>query len=287
MKKSRAIIGGIQTLALATVITSASAFADTTPAQTTASASQAAPKLSDKITVSYLGTFAGPSIGSPSNYQPNDMGVIDTENQKNRVNLANTLSAGYKLNKDMVLSGNFNFTYYPVGGDKFQLDNPALKLSHSKVLNSGNFNMAGSIRAYAPVTQSSQDKGMITRLRAIQISSLEIPGSRWTLGAFSEQNYYAYSKEQAVNLTAYLGPNLSYQLNKSTAIQFVYELYANHKTAEGLLTWGASDPTDFMFAVSYDITPSINLNPFLMIYPGGVISLDATQFGAYISAKLL
>lgn len=287
-ERAKSITGGIQVAAIALFLMSPLAHAETTAI----SSITTAPKLIDQITASYSGVFSGPSIGNPSNYQPDDQGHI-IEEPFNRIVLRNSINVGYKLSSDIVAGPVANFNYYPfpvVSNNAFELADPAIRISHSKLINEGNFNMSGDVRALIPATQRTQSKGIITAIRAWQTSTYQVPNSRLQLGAYSFARAYLYksgAKEDSMTLEAYLAPFVGYEFNKTVSMSLTYEMNALHRANESIFSWSPKDPTDLSLGLSVNVSPKISVNPYIEIFPGGKINLDATQVGAFITARLL
>lgn len=286
--RTKAVTGGLQIAGITLSLMNPLAWAETTPT----SSITTAPKLIDQLTASYSGVFSGPSIGSPSNYQPDDQGHIIQE-PFNRIVLRNSVNLGYKLNSDIVAGPVANFNYYPFpvfSNSAFEFADPALRISHAKLIHEGNFNMSGDVRALIPATQRTQNKGIITAIRAWQTSTYAVPNSRFQLGAYSFARAYFYksgAKEDSMTLEAYLAPFVGYEFNNTVSMSLTYEMNALHRANESLLSWSPKDPTDLSLGLSVNVTPKISVNPYIEIFPGGKINLDATQVGAFISARLL
>lgn len=103
MKKFNTILG---TLAIASSLFAATAMADTS----TANVSDNAPKLIDKLILSYWGWYSGPSIAAPDAHtnSSGNAGLM-TDSQ----NLDSTLTAGYKINDNLKVLANYRFQWRP------------------------------------------------------------------------------------------------------------------------------------------------------------------------------
>lgn len=298
-EKHKSVRGNLQILAAITLSFSLihSASAASKPASsvstTTTTIEKAAPsKSTQPFSASYAGVFSGPSLGHPSSYQPDDQGNVRID-PSNRIVLRNSLNLGYKVTPNVVLGSIFNFNYYPVpmfSKGSFELADPALKVSNGNFIKAGHFTMAVDLRASLPVTQRTRDRNLLTSLRFWQTSTYQIPNSHWSLGAYSFVKGYAYgqnAKKDVAVLDAYLAPFLHYEFNQTASLSLTYEMDATHYAGQSLTQWVAKDPTDLTLGLALNLTPSITFNPWIEIFPGGKVNLDATQFGALISARIL
>lgn len=282
-------VGGIQALALASTLLAGSALAATSSTATTsgttsAEASEAAPKLIDKLSIAYAGQYVGPSIGNPSAYITDEYGLTTDTKQV----IDSVLATGYKLNDRMSAGLNINFVYTPVMGQDLRLKDPTLKLSMKKLIDRGNLSLNGDFRIYPGVTASSRNKSMLAGVRTTQSLNYTVPNSKFSVGAAGiiRWNIYGASASSGQDISTYLGPNVNYQISPTVAANLLYEMGGGHSLGESITNWSA-DGTDLQAGVSWDITKAINLNPYLQLTPGGKVNLDSTSFGAYITAKLL
>lgn len=290
--KARTLNTRLRLLGTSLILFTGSAWAVTTPSTSVTDTRTVAPQLLDQLTASYFGVFSGPSLGSLSYYQPDDQGHI-LEAPANRVVLRNSLSLGYKVTPDVVAGVIGNFNYYPVpvfSGNSFEIADPSLRLSHGKLIQQGNFNLGADLRALIPATQRTRDRNIVTSIRAMQSSTYQVPETQFSLGAYSFAKAYIYGQgapEDSMNLEAYLAPFVSYQFSNTVTMNLTYEMNAMHRRNQSITSWSSKDPTDLNLGLSMNLTPTVNFNPWIEIFPGGKINLDATQLGAYLSARLL
>lgn|GEM_PF-3270690 len=298
-EKHKSVRGSLQifaALALSfNLIHSASAaLKPTTSVATTTSTTEKATsvKSSQPFSASYAGVFSGPSLGNPSGYQPDDQGNVRID-PSNRIVLRNSFNLGYKITPNVVVGSILNFNYYPLpmfSKGSFELADPALKVSNGNFIKTGHFTMAVDLRASIPVTQRTRDRNLLTSVRFWQTSTYQIPNSHWSLGAYSFVKGYAYgqnAKKDVAILDAYLAPFLNYEFNQTASLSLTYEMDATHYAGQSLTQWAAKDPTDLTLGLALNLTPSITFNPWIEIFPGGKVNLNATQFGALVSARIL
>lgn len=282
LKKSSAI------LALATSLIAGSALADTDHTSTL-SAKTVAPKLIDKLTISYLNVFYGPSIAEPiARVQPDSTtGALDPSSP---LLMKNYLSVGYKINDRLTLSPTAYWLWEPVEPHTFTIRDPYVRLSNSKFLSSGKLNVAADVRLAAPVSEASRDVNRITTIASKQIATYElgkVTAGVVTYGAFHLQTKSLTSAGKgAKNLEFYAGPNVEYKLLPTLSATLLYEVGMSHLQGASLGSFN-NDGTDLEPGLSWDITPSINFSPFLDFKTGQRVAADTTTLGAVLTWKLL
>ncbi|MGK5085440.1 hypothetical protein WDW37_19300 [Bdellovibrionota bacterium FG-1] len=283
MKTASAVFG---TLAIASTLFANFAMADTS----TTSVSATAPRLVDKITASYWGSYCGPSIVSPT-ARTNDSGnngeLTDIQS------LDSTLTLGYKLAPNVTVAGNYRFIFRPMLSDDvpsvkdhYSLKDPWLSLKHSKLLNGYGFNLSTDLRLYIPVSAGTMGK-MNTGIRSTQIATYDIPSTRLTLGTYTIARYNSLHGESAdlgiADLNLSFSPFANYQITNTVAATFWSDILQYDVTFGQTL---ANNPMDVALGVNWDISPNISVNPQFTFFPNHA-TLDATTIGAIISAKFL
>jgi hypothetical protein len=300
MKKS------ITTLALATTLLAAgSAFADATPTNT--SSTKAKNGILDRISASYTNVFYGPSVGTWDMKHMPDYTTGDAVMGQPLMS-KNYLSLGYKVNNNLSLSGTFyTYSYYadslsPAGvvtrHAGVRLADSYVKATIPKAYHQGNFNLAVQALITAPLSDNSKATSRITFAAAKQLFSYEVPKSKMTLSLETYEEAHLYSnrhKAASVNgtydLDFYTGPTVAYQLSPTVSVSALYEFETHRKVG----AHGMDFDTNYMDiepGVSWDITPRINLNPFLNlpVYTEGQttnLNLKTTQICAVLALKLL
>lgn len=286
-KKGTALaLSGVATLALTTGL---NAQADTTPANTaattTSTAEAVAPSIREKLSLSYSNVFYGPSItGITSGKQPD----ADTGANTSPLLFKNYLALGYKATSTISITPTIYFKVNNSGTNMLQMQDPYLRISNSKLLTIGNFNHYADIRLAPGVTPVSTNANRLGFVVTKHVSTYSIPESKFTVGltTIAQVNVYSQEKSGQKNFEVYAGPNVEYQALPNLAIGLLYELAAHNARNKGLGNWN-SDGTDLEPYLSWDITPSINFNPWLDIKTGNRIALDTTSFGAAFTWKLL
>jgi hypothetical protein len=246
----------------------------------------AAPRLVDKITASYWGAYAGPTIANPSRTSMNFDDATPTDIQS----VDSTLTAGYKLSEDVAILGNYRFIYVPAaeikadgsgGGQDYINKDPWLSLRHSKLIHRGNLNMSADLRMYIPVQNAGK---LNTGLRSTQTTTYDIPSTRLTLGTYTFERINSKHAGTSVNdMELYAAVFANYQLTNKLALTGWSDLAQfDIKFDKDLV----NKPVDVALGVNWDITPNVSVNPSLTVFPQHV-SLQTTMLGAILSAKFL
>ncbi len=306
MKKSSVIRGGISTLALAGLLVN-SAFADAT-STSTQNVNTVAPRLLDKIAVTYVNAFSGPAVTSlGSNFQASKLdGTTDLGSP---LLFENTLGATYKLTDHIKVGPTFYWQYKTGGQNNLLMGGDSyVKASHNALITQGTYTMTGEARYYVPITEASRDKRSMGSVRLIQNQNYDIPNTKWSVGVYTFVQKYFYNQYEAGkgfkgtapwSLRAYVGPSVTYAITDSVQASLLYEATSRLRFGKSVFSgWenpnvgdALSDPrapsTDIEPSVNWDITKSISLNPYLDIPVSGRVALDTTTINANFIWKLL
>lgn len=282
MIKSRTL----QTVALAAMLAATSAFAETTPANsTTADAQNVAPKLLDKLKISYVGQFIGPAVAKLDMFQPNADGSAGSP-----IVLSSALNPMIKINDRLSAGITLPFDYTFVAGHTVTLYDPGLRFTDSKLISFQGFSLSNDIRAYLPTGIGSLAKNDVhTYFKLTQIANYEIPGTKWSAGALFIEKLRIYGQKAVSTHTPfeiYAIPMLNYQANSKVGVNFWHDVVSTaYKPDKGGLL--ADDLTAGM-GVTWDVSSKVNLNPYIQFLPWSQGSMiDTTSLGMFISAKLL
>lgn len=283
MKKKTTPLAGLSAT-LGSLLLAGSAMADVS----TATSETVAPSLLDKIQMSYWGAYTGPSVGNPG-YHTVDSGdsqALHDGKLTDVQNLDSTLTLGYRLNPNLLLSGNYRFIYQPLT-DKIEDHNnlttkdPWIALKHSRVIHQGAFNMAVDLRFYIPVASAGS---LNTAIRSTQISTFAVPGTQFTLGAFTVARANLIREGSGIpNLSLSLSPFANLQLSQKLSATFWSDLL-QYDIAFGEDLENKMIPTQF--GMNWDVNDRLSLNPFLNVFPQD-LQLNTSTLGMYISARFL
>lgn len=286
MFKSTHVLHSVKALALLSSFIATAALAETNTTTVTTTESSAS-RLLKQLSVTYFGIYDGFALSGANGLRPGDEYAKTSKAQR----LRNYFNAGYKIDQNLVAGLGFDIYYQPVRGQDLTLRDPYLRVNNRKFISSGKFNVAADFRVYLPASRAAHMGHMLAGFRSTQITTYDIPNSRFTVGAFSlvRRNVFngtALNNDAATQSEAYIGPNVTYKISPKVSLNLLYELAANQHQGQDIFDWN-NDGTDLQPGVSWDVTPNLNINPYLNFYTGGKVNADTTSVGMYISATLL
>ncbi len=252
-------------------------------------AQEVAPKKNyNDILIRHDATLTGPNV---STFDSHVRGINGEFQETSTINIENWSYLGYRFSKDFSLAAVAQYTYRPVLSQDITMRDPFIKAAFGNIINSDGFSLSGDLRAYLPTSRLSQDNKMVIGLRNSMGASYDIPGSRVSLGAATRIRLNTFSTELAdknqQDIYFYLGPSVSYKISNTVSAVVLYEMQAGHYLGTSLSSTGAVDVTDLQPGISWDVTPNLNLNPFVNFYTGGKILRESTYLGLNLSATLL
>jgi len=290
-----------------------SAMAASTPAAApaagavSADAAKVAPAgMLSRLSVTYMPSFYGPSVTGPSMFQP-EAATGAAEDRSAPLTILHDIAVGYKLNsKGLTLEPVVRFNQTLRASEEEgavtrnaniqMLNDPWIKLKQSKIASFAGVNFGGSVRAYVPTSQLSQDVGLIVGSRASGTFSYDVPKTKLSLGLetfvqhalFNSSDREVRIKKNRPHYSVYANPNVTYQLTEKLALIGLYEIQSGHRAkSRGM-------EMDFMFSdieagVSWDVTKKINLSPVLNVKtgPGETMNLKTTSMNLYVTVKAL
>ena len=234
--------------------------------------------------MSYYAIFYGPSVQDPSLLQPNERGEQSADRP---LLLKNYLTLGYDFNREVEMSATAYGTLVPVAGHSAVLHDPYLRIAFNSIAHTDKINLYGDVRLHLPTSTDSKNADLRSGIQLFQITSMIPSDSRFGFGIYTSErvNFYGPAGNGS-DLVLYVGPNISYQVSNSIALTTLYEMGASHTYGDE--TWGLNnDGTDLEPGVSWDITPNLNVNPYLNIYTGNQVTLQSTSIGMTLSWKML
>jgi hypothetical protein len=253
-----------------------------------------------KWSVRFDSIYFGASVNDPGGLNsPSD--TNQDGGQGDRVFIRNQPALGYFINPNLLVGAVARIDVFPTHQVDYGFEDSYLRLQAPKLINHGNFNMVGDLRVYLPTAAYQQANGEIFGIQTRVVPSWIIPNSRFTLAAIIYHQWTNHSSKvdsvdsyakNAFDSEFYFGPNVSYQLTPTVALTALYEFDAVQLANTPFGTY-VSDThsfngyTDFEPGVSWDVTPNVNISPFLNMYPGSNMSLDTTSINVWFSFKLI
>lgn len=237
----------------------------------------------DRTYLNYYGILYGPSIAQPSSFQSTPAG----EQSALPIYIRNYATAGYAIDTLFSASATAYWVHVPVNGQKFYLRDPYLRLAMADIINSGGWNYYVDTRFHLPISDVSKEADLLVGLQNFQVLTFTPSDSRLTLGTYGSARLNLFgSRGTGSDLELYFGPNLSYRLTPTVAATVLYEMSISHAYGDEAFSF-INDGNDVQPGISWDITPSINFNPYLTIYTGSETDLKSTSIGMTLSWLLL
>ncbi len=226
----------------------------------------------------YLGVFFGPSLSEWSAFQSD--GVTP-------VTLRNFLTWNLRLDDGWRLGVTGSWSWRPVLGQALALRDPFIKLAKPNLLRIGPVSLYSDLRVHLPVTLPSRNRDLWWALQSF--SSLDWTTSWGNMGLYASARHNQYGAlGEGDEWEFYLAPNFELRLSPRFAIGTLFE-------------WGGGVPfrrdTAILFSdglslqpgLSWDISPDLNLSPFLRLPLGRNVAssgADPTTVGFTLSWKI-
>jgi hypothetical protein len=278
---------------------STAAWADVEPSATAnqTTATESAPAQTPTWALSYWAVYSGPAISHPLSG-----GTINTSSlyydSTSPQNLYNQFKLDYSLNDDIFVGPVVNFYFNPISGtgqQLFNMSDSGVRIGHRHIIHTDHANLMADLRIMAPLRPSYQANDELIDLQSLQVFTWDVPHTKWTLGVLGFHYYQQYGSGipiknpnlpgAARDLTMYVAPNATYQFAKTVGAVLFVEFYPYHVYNRSWLEF-ASDPMDIAPGISWDITPSLNITPELLMYPAR-FSFDTLSPLVYITWKII
>ena len=238
------------------------------------------PKIMDRIRLNYWGMYSGSTLDFQA-YHPNPDGSIAAP-----INAWNQIVAGYKATDRLQVDAQMIFDWKMSGGQELTMLNPRVGLSGS-VYDNGRTSLWANLNAELPTNETAIREGLITSLGGFQEFVFNIPSSKFSGILMNSTRIYAYSNERSgQSLAGSVMPTLRYNL--ATTFKPFITVETPYSLARGA-NGGAltSSLTMIRPGFSWDINKRINVMPYLIFWPAGKMSADATSFGMWLSGSIL
>jgi hypothetical protein len=236
------------------------------------------------FSLGFYSILYGPSVEHPTSYQPKPTGG---DNKDLPVDLRNFLTLAYALDQYLAVSATGYWLYKPVLGQSMTMRDPYARVSYEDIMHFSQATWYGDLRVHFPVTDLSRDQDMLAGVQTYHTLTYPIPGSRFTtaLDASARVNVFG-SQGRGDDLELYAGPSLSYLLHPNFSLTLLYEMGASHQFGAKAFDL-YNDGTVLEPGFSWDILPSLTINPYLNLYTGNKVTLSSTSIGATLSWILL
>jgi hypothetical protein len=237
-----------------------------------------------RFSVDFLSIFFGPSLQNPRRYLPAADGTADLNRT---VGLRNFLSLGYHLSSEVAVSGTAFWTMEPYSQAKVALQDPFVKVSHLALWREGGWNLYGDLRTHFGMTPASRNSDLLFALQSVQGLSYEIPETAWVLGVYGSEKSNVFGKQGVgYDLELYVAPHIHYSVSPAVMLSLLYEIRLSHVFGDrfGELT---AQGTDLEPGVTWNLSPSLMVNPYLTVNTSQKLNLSTTTFGLMLNWNLL
>lgn len=233
--------------------------------------------------VSDFTTYYGPNVDHPSNFAVNSKG----EESKNPMFFDNEITAAYLIDRAGVIGvgPSIRFNYSPVLGKGFEWNDVGLKFIDYRAVATADLHVALNFYVIAPTAAWSKASGMHYALKTTPSIAYDIPGTRVTIGAWTELKDYV-GVNYGTQFKAYYGPYAKWRLSRHFALNLLFEEEYHHdKGMNGVKLKLARRDIEPGFI--WTISNRVSVNPYVAFYIDNKLSADHASFGATMNARIL
>jgi hypothetical protein len=262
------------------------------PAGTSTAEESEFSKVMDKVYINYFGIFHGPettNLSAP--YTPNAHGVEPTKcysDGSNCMDFDSELTVAWMITKDIGIGPSIQGYVFPVKGYGAVIGDSGLKIFNKHFIRTEHFNMYANFYIQAPLYDYDRERGMTLGLKMTPYVRYDFAGTRFSVGAWTEEKAYLGVSDQIQNNKAtkwYANPYVLYQQTAKFAWNLGFEVEADHMAGHRTFDMTLYQ-TDIMPGFNYSITPRVILNPYLQVFTMDKIAIDRTALGMAISATI-
>lgn len=285
------VLGLCSILCFITLSTSSAWASEETHASAVSGTSEASSRsaldlIRDKTAISYYGLYYGPSASDPGASKQGNAWGTPKANQF----FLNYLSLSYKATKSLLPGITVLSTYTPVRGQDMTLLDPYLRLTDTKLINSGNWTLYSELRHFLPVTKASHDAHKMSTLGTFQWLTYNVPHSRFSVGFWAKYYWTIYGSGAAPSSSndyqAFFRPQVFYSITPKLAGSLYYEVTSNHFMGNSATNW-KKGYSNVQMGAMWTVMQGLTLNPYLLFNTGNRTTSDVTSLGAQIFATIL
>jgi hypothetical protein len=260
-------------------IAGVSAYADDEPA----GAILQTQSLIDHFKVRYWGNYSGPQLVAPGRrYTTDPWGGTKNWDQ----NADDLLTLGYQVTDNFRPGIGVPFNFVPMSS-WIQIK-PLYFGVVDYTARVGYFESHIDARFYTPIGDMASYWDVYTGFRTSQYSFYSIPKSNWAVGAYTYYRVWVYGPHGhgfRNDMEIYFSPFANYRFNSALSFTLWSDiLQLGHQYGT---PWGFSNlPCDVQPGIKWDISPSLNVNPYLNFIPSH-LAWDAIDVGLVVNAAIL
>lgn len=113
----------------------------------------------------------------------------------------------------------------------------------------------------------------------------DIPDTHWRIGTWSDFRYLSGVTEDMI-YKVWLGPYVTYKLNDKWALTCMWETETHNNVGDKAFQF-TNVLSDFQPGFTWQITPKMKLNPYVLLFPSNHLATDQTGIGAVFYAQIL
>ena len=247
--------------------------------------------VSSPFGLNFSSILYGPGVGSISSQQPR---IFEASDPNSPIYSKNFLNTSYALSPDLSVIATVYWHYRPVQGQSLELQDPSIRVAHSSLYHTENgLNLYADARIHFGLSSGSRANDLLAGVQSFQyltfplVMSPDEEQTRGLSGALrvSERRNFFGPEGEGSDVEFYLAPELLFHLNSDLSLNAFYEAGTNHVFGAPGNQW-SNDGNDLVTGVSWDITPSLYLNPYLIFQVGSAFSWSKTALGGFVSWKL-
>ncbi|MBI1860593.1 MAG: hypothetical protein HYR96_06725 [Deltaproteobacteria bacterium] len=238
----------------------------------------------ERVRAKYWTKYSGAPLANLGS--PFTTGLDGSTNSKNQ-NGDNLVTLGYQINSTFRPGIGVPFNFLPITRDVIQVKPIYVGLTDFTILEAGNLTVHGDARVYLPIGDVAALQDVRTGFRASQLVLYRIPDSNWLVGSSSYVRTYKYGDNGngfRPDLEVFVSPFASYRMtDRLYAVLWADVLQLTHSYGEGVGLTNAL--MDIQPGIRWDVTESIQVNPYVNIIPGA-LRWDNISWGLALNAAL-
>lgn len=238
-------------------------------------------KFFERFSMFYYGIFNGPPLQGKLSLQGTPDGVQDEDLP---VQLKNWLGITYHLDNGYSITPTLYWLYTPVRGQRFEMLDPFVRFSNSKIIDNEWFNWYGDVRLHFPISNASRFSDLLAAIQTFHALTFLI-GDSFMASLYTSFRYNYFGGQGIGNdVEIYFAPYLSYDVSERVSVTALYEMGASHFFGDSLGLKG--DGSNLQPGVTWKVSNSVMLNPYLNLYPSDNLSFRTTSFGMSVTWNL-
>lgn len=235
------------------------------------------PDFTKKIYADFLTTYHGPTINKMGPYSMNAGGKLDSSALSG---FDSELTTAYVLDaeNEVAIGPNVPFFYEPnIPSRGFTLGDVGIKAHMKKAIKTENLQVATTAYIQAPTSDGAKQANMSFALRTTPFFIYNVPTTRWRIGSWSDVRYLNGVTE-GLSVKVWVGPYINYRITDNLSFNLMYETEADRFVGDRALQF-RNILADFQPGLLWQITPSMKLNPYVVLFPTNHLATDQTAVG--------